>query len=74
MDLVGEAPQLTAPDPVSPLSDPPTPAPVPQSPPAQTPPHAGLIEIALPGGASVRVDGSVDDAALRRVLDVLGSR
>jgi transposase len=31
----------------------------------------GLIEIVLPGGASVRVDAHVDDRALRRVLDVL---
>ena len=50
------------------------PAPLPQLPPAQTPPHAGLIEIALPGGASVRVDGSVDGAALRLVLDILEGR
>ena len=71
VDLVGEAPRLTAPDP--PMSDPPPPAPLPQPPPAQTP-HAGLIEIALPGGASVRVDGSVDGAALRRVLDILDGR
>ena len=32
---------------------------------------AGVIEIALPGGASVRVDASFDEAALRRVLAVL---
>ena len=31
----------------------------------------GLIEIALPGGASVRVDAKVDERALRRVLRVL---
>ncbi len=78
VDLVGEAPRLTAPDPVPPMSVPPSPPPPPslppQSQPAQTPPHAGLIEIALPGGASVRVDGSVDGAALRRVLDILEGR
>ncbi len=73
VDLVGEPPRLTAPEPTQPIADPPTPAPVPQPPPAQTP-HAGLIEIALPGGASVRVDGSVDGAALRRVLDILEGR
>jgi transposase len=28
----------------------------------------GMIEIALPGGASVRVDANIDEAALRRVL------
>lgn len=32
---------------------------------------AGLIEIALPGGATVRVDAQVDEHALRRVLGVL---
>jgi transposase len=31
----------------------------------------GLIEIVLPGGASVRVDAHVDDRALRCVLGVL---
>jgi transposase len=31
----------------------------------------GMIEIALPGGASVRVDASVDEVALRRVLAAL---
>jgi len=74
VDLVGEAPRLTAPDPVQPTADPPPPAPPPQPPAAQMPPSAGLIEIALPGGASVRVDGSVDGAALRRVLDILEGR
>ena len=32
---------------------------------------AGLIEIALPSGASVRVDAQVDERALRRVLRAL---
>jgi len=73
VDLIGEVPRLAAPEPTQPIADLPTPAPVPQPPPAQTP-HAGLIEIALPGGASVRVDGSVDGAALRRVLDILEGR
>ena len=31
----------------------------------------GMIEIALPGGASVRVDAQVDSGALRRALAVL---
>ena len=35
------------------------------------PPRSGLIEIVLPGGATVRVDGQVDEQALRRVLGVL---
>ena len=74
VDLVGEAPRLAAPEPAQPLSVPPPPASLPQSPPAQTPPCVGLIEITLRGGASVRVDGSVDGAALRRVLDILEGR
>jgi transposase len=32
---------------------------------------AGLIEIVLPNGSSVRVDAQVDEQALRRVLAVL---
>jgi transposase len=32
---------------------------------------SGLIEIVLPGGATVRVDAQVDDRALRRVLAAL---
>ena len=35
------------------------------------PPGSGLIEIALPGGATVRVDAQVDEQALRRVLGAL---
>ncbi len=35
------------------------------------PPRSGLIEIVLPGGATVRVDAQVDERALRRVLGVL---
>jgi transposase len=34
----------------------------------------GLIEIALPGGVSVRVDAHVDGGALRRVLAALVRR
>jgi transposase len=36
-----------------------------------TPRAEGLIEIVLPGGASVRVDAQVDGRALRRVLGAL---
>ncbi len=42
-----------------------------------TPPPArteGLIEIALPGGAVLRVDAHVDGKALRRVLGALAER
>lgn len=43
--------------------------------PSATPPTAsGLIEIALPGGTSIRVDAQVDEPALRRVLAALGRR
>jgi len=35
---------------------------------------SGLIEISLGGGRRVRVDASVDAAALARVLDVLERR
>jgi transposase len=34
----------------------------------------GMIEIALPGGVSVRVDSQVDSGALRRVLAALARR
>ena len=34
---------------------------------------AGVIEIELPSGARVRVDGGVDGQALKRVLEALGS-
>jgi transposase len=33
--------------------------------------RSGLIEVILPGGASVRVDGCIDERALRRVLNAL---
>jgi transposase len=40
-----------------------------------TPEHSGgTIEIMLPGGVSLRVDGQVDGAALRRVLKALDGR
>jgi hypothetical protein len=34
----------------------------------------GMIEIALPGGVSMRVDAQVDSGALRRVLAALARR
>jgi len=33
--------------------------------------QSGLIEVILPGGTSVRIDGCVDERALRRVLNAL---
>ena len=48
----------------------------PVAPPSATPSGQmnGMIEIALPGGVSVRVDAQVDSGALRRVLAALGRR
>ena len=44
----------------------------PATPPAAAPlARSGLIEMVLPGGVSVRVDGGVDERALRRVLSAL---
>jgi len=42
--------------------------------PAPSGPMNGMIEIALPGGVSVRVDAQVDSGALRRVLAALTRR
>jgi len=56
------------------------PGPAPRSSPQPTPtPNSvnhpdGMIEIALPGGVSVRVDAQGDSGALRRVLAVLARR
>jgi transposase len=57
-------------DPVSAAPSPPQPAPTPN---AMNHPD-GMIEIALPGGVSVRVDAQVDSGALRRVLAALARR
>ena len=37
-------------------------------------PTTGMMEITLPGGALIRVDAAVDDAALGRVLAALAGR
>ena len=37
-------------------------------------PPTGVMEIALPGGALIRVDAAVDGAALGRVLAALAGR
>jgi transposase len=57
-------------DPASAAPSPPQPAPTPN---AMNHPD-GMIEIALPGGVSVRVDAQVDSGALRRVLAALARR
>ncbi len=69
VDLVAETPRLAAPEP-----DHPDPGPEPPAPLAETAQSAGLIEIALPSGVSVRVDAHVDGVALHRVLDALERR
>ena len=51
----------------------PGPAPAMAASPTPPPRPAGLIEIILPGGASVRVDAEADARALRRVLSALQS-
>jgi transposase len=62
------------------MAGPADPAPAPASPAQLAPPansmnHPdGMIEIALPGGVSVRVDAQVDGGALRRVLAALARR
>jgi transposase len=58
--LVGDAPEVTTPDAAVPM--------------IAAPRAEGLIEIILPGGASVRVDAQVDGRALRRVLGALYER
>ena len=58
------------------LAPPAEPEAAPPHPPAVKPntaPAAGQMEIALPGGAVVRVGADVDGAALRRVLVALAS-
>jgi len=73
VDVAAAQPEETA----APMAD--------ATPAAVTAPHAavpliasrraeGLIEIVLPGGASVRVDAHVDGRALRRVLGALHER
>ena len=52
----------------------PGPTPVVAASPTPSARPAGLIEIILPGGASVRVDAEVDARALRRVLSALQER
>ena len=59
-------------------ASPPLPSPMSPEPPTSVAPpppaHAGLIEIVLPSGVSVRVDAHVDGRALRRVLGALEGR
>jgi transposase len=62
------APLLPGPADPDPLGAPP-----PSAPTAPSRPE-GLIEVVLPGGVMVRVDGHVDGRALRRVLGALDGR
>jgi transposase len=60
VEVAAAATKATTPEPV-----------VSQLPPEVALQAAGLIEIVLPNGSSVRVDAQVDEQALRRVLAVL---
>ncbi len=55
------SPSLPQPEPAAPVG-------------LSSPAHAGLIEIVLPSGVSLRVDAHVDGRALRRVLGALEGR
>jgi transposase-like protein len=68
VDVVAAEQASQAEPPASPSSKPQTHVPAIAAPRAK-----GLIEILLPGGASVRVDGQVDERALRCVLDGIGA-
>jgi transposase len=62
--------QVVADAPASPLPE----AVMPPSPETTSPPASGVIEIALSSGVTLRVDASVDEDALRRVLSALEGR
>lgn len=62
---VSSPPAMAEPEPAAPLPEVPTEA---------DGSDAGLIEIALPCGATVRVGRHVDEAALRRVLSAVRAR
>jgi transposase len=69
VDVVAAEQASQADPPASPPSKPQTHVPAIAAPRAK-----GLIEILLPDGTSVRVDGQVDERALRCVLDALQTR
>jgi transposase len=69
VDVVAAEQASQAEPPASPPSKPQTHVPAIAAPRAK-----GLIEILLPDGTSVRVDGQVDERALRCVLDALQTR
>ncbi|MDO9712607.1 IS66-like element accessory protein TnpA [Paracraurococcus lichenis] len=56
------------------MAEPEPAAPVPEVPAEADGSDAGLIEVALPCGATVRVGRDVDEAALRRVLSAVRAR
>jgi transposase len=63
---------MATPADLAPAAPPTSPQPAAPSGPMDRP--DGMIEIALPGGVSVRVDAQVDSGALRRVLAALARR
>ena len=66
--------QVVADPGATPAPPPDTPALAPPSPDASASPASSVIEIVLSSGVSLRVDASVDEDALRRVLSALEGR
>jgi transposase len=64
--------ELTGFTPVMVTADPPVaPVAIPEPPPISAPPSNGAIEVELPCGVKLRVNGMVDEGALRQILSVL---
>jgi transposase len=76
--VTGSAPRFAQVELASALQPPDCSEPVSPTVPGSLPPASsrpdGVIEIVLPSGVLVRVDGAVDGRALRRVLDALDDR
>jgi len=71
-ELTGFAPVAVIADSPVPQLPPPEPVADPVPPPETTaPPSAATIEVELPTGVKLRLNGDVDEAALRRVLSAL---
>jgi transposase len=64
--------ELTGFTPVMVTADPPVePVAMPEPPPISAPPSNGAIEVELPSGVRLRVNGMVDEGALRQILSAL---
>jgi transposase len=67
-------PEPVAAEPSEPVTpDPPVPSPVLPAPPGPAASPPGVLEIALPGGARVRLEGAVDPALAAAVLEALAT-